>query len=151
MSDIHLSRGLFEKVLCFSQADFQPSATHKFVMDLALNHFVFDRPGLQGFLRDHQALGAHTDIIQFQPGQTMTYRWTHPGARPLGFNIHKQCPNCQRLKTRVPTINRDGSITLQCSGCTKEVTYNLPHGWEWLLNVPKKGDQGQGAWLIYKE
>ena len=89
------------KKYCFSQANFQSSATHKFVMDWALNHFDFDRPGL---------------------------------------HIHKQCPNCQSLKTRVQTINPDGSISLQCSGCTKEVTYNLSHGWKWLHNVCNKQD-----------
>ncbi|KIM38491.1 hypothetical protein M413DRAFT_76005 [Hebeloma cylindrosporum] len=142
---------LFEKILSFSQANFQPSATHKFVMDWALNHFVFERQGLNTFIRDHQALGAHTDIIQFQPDKTTTFKWTHPGARPFGFDINKQCPYCQRLKTRVPRIEADGSVCLRCSKCMKEVTYNLPHGWTWLHSAPFKGDQGQGAWLVHTE
>jgi hypothetical protein len=151
MSNVHLSRMLFEKILSFSQADFQLSTTHQFIMDWAVNHFIFERPTLNGFLRDHQALGAHTDIIQFQPGKTTTFKWTHPGARPFGIDINKQCPDCQRLKTRSPKINVDGSICLRCSGCRKEVKYELPRGWTWLHNPPVKGDQGQGTWLVHTE
>jgi len=120
-------------------------------MDWALNHFIFDRPGLHGFLRDHQALGAHNDIIQFQSNETTTFKWTHPGACPMGFDINKQCPNCQQLKTRVPKINADGSIGLRCSQCKKGVAYNVPQAWKWLHNAPNRGDQGQGAWLINTE
>jgi len=151
MSNVHLSRMLFEKILSFSQADFQPSATHKFVMDWALNHFILDRPKLEGFLCDHQGLGAHTNIIQFQLNITMSFKWTHPGACPFGVDINKQCPNCQRLKTRTPRINVDSSICLRCSGCKKEVMYNLPNDWKWVHNAPVKGDQGQGAWLFHTE
>ena len=137
---------IFQKILCFSQDDFQPSATNKFIMDLTLSHFVFGRPNLDGFLREHASLGAHTDIIEFQAGKTTTFRWTHPGSRPLGFPINKQCPNCNRLKTRVPKQNDNGtSILVRCSACKHTVTYVLPAGWNWTHGPPVKGDQGQGA------
>lgn len=121
-------------------------------MDLTLSHFVFERPKLDGFIRDHASLGAHTDIIEFQPGKTTIFRWTHPGARPLGCPVNKQCPNCDRLKTRTPKSNADGSsIAFRCTVCLHEDTYTLPSGWNWIHGPPVKGDQGQGAWLYYTE
>jgi hypothetical protein len=140
-------------MLCFAQEDFQPSTTHKFFMDWALNHFVFDRQKLEGFLREHQSLGAHTDIIQFQSGTTTTFRWTHPGARPFGNNINKQCPGCGRLKTRSPNLDPTGSkIRLVCSVCRYYGdTYVFPAGWVWAHSAPVKGDGGQGAWLVQIE
>lgn len=142
-------RRLFEKIICFADEDFQPSATHKFFMDWALSHFVFERQKLESFLRDHQGLGAHTDIVQFQPTVTTTFRWTHPGARPFGNDIRKQCPGCGRLKTRSPNLDVKGlSIRLQCSKCKYYgSTYDFPAGWDWVHSAPVKGDGGQGAWL----
>ncbi|KIM40990.1 hypothetical protein M413DRAFT_28089 [Hebeloma cylindrosporum] len=126
---------LFEKVLCFSQPNFQPSATHKFMMDWAVSHFVFERLNISSFLSDHQSLGAHTDIVQFQPGNTTTFRWTHPSIRPFGIGISKQCPgdDCKRLKTRLP------------KKCKDEAMYTLPEDWDWVDKY--KDDQG-GAWLF---
>ena len=121
-----MNSGLFEKTLCFSQVNFQPSATHKFVMDLALSHFIFDRPKIENILHDHQNIGAHTDIVQFQAGIVTTFRWTHPGARPLGFGVYNQCLNCKRLKTQTAKPNDDHSkILLKCRECKAEFVFNL--------------------------
>ena len=119
-------------------------------MDLAVNHFIFERGKLDGFLRDHQSLGAHTDIVQFQSGITTTFRWSHPGARPFGNDINKQCPGCKRLKTRSPNIDASGlRIRLLCSVCKYSGDpYVFPAGWGWVHSAPVKGDAGQGAWLV---
>jgi hypothetical protein len=124
-------------------------------MDWAVSHFVFERQDLNNFLREHQSLGAHTDIIQFQSdiitkaNITTTFRWTHPGARPFGNDINKQCPGCNRLKTRSPNLDASGSrIRLQCSKCPYYDDYDFPAGWKWVHSAPVKGDGGQGAWLV---
>ena len=75
---------LFDKILCFSQPNFQPSTTHKFVMDLALNQLIFDCINFVHLICEHQALGAHTDIIVFQATTIKNYRWSHSGACPKG-------------------------------------------------------------------
>jgi len=152
ISNVYPLRQLFSTILCYSQADFQPSATHKFMMDWALSHFVFGRPKLDGFIREHASLGAHTDIIEFQPGETTIFRWSHPGARPVGFHISKQCPACGRLKTRKPMPNEDGtSVIFKCRVCRNRTIYTLPDGWNWTHGPAVMGDQGQGAWMHYTE
>jgi len=155
MSNVDFSRQVFEKILCFTQADFQPSVTHKFFMDWALSHFIHERRSLSTFLMDHQTLGAHTDIIQFQNKMTTTFRWTHPGIRPFGESVvTRQCPNgeCNRLKMVSPTVSRNGmNIRLQCEVCHEEATYTFPTDWAWVDGAPVKGDHGQGAWLVHKE
>jgi hypothetical protein len=112
-------------------------------MDWAVSHFIYERLNITTFLSDHQTLGAHTDIIQFQPGVTTTFRWTHPGSRPFGFGVSKQCPqkDCKRLKTR----SRKGKstadrISLQCSQCKHEVSFQLDPAWTWC--------DGEVAWLF---
>jgi len=67
-------RDLFDKILCFSQPNFQPSSTHKFVMDLALHNFVFDWISLINVLREQYFSLLHW----FQPEST---EWT-------GFQLH---------------------------------------------------------------
>lgn len=146
-----MNSGLFDKILCFSQVNFQPSATHKFVMDLALSHFIFNRPKIENILHDHQNIGAHTDIVQFQAGIVTTFRWTHPGARPLGFGVYNQCLNCKRLKTQTAKPNDDHSkILLKCRECKAEFVFNLERGWRWVRTPPAKGDV-RGAWLVLTE
>jgi hypothetical protein len=143
--------GIFEKILCFSQQDFQPSATHKSFMDWALSPFVFDRPKVEHLLCEHQALGAHTDIVQFKSGDTKRFRWTHPGSRPLGYGINSQCQSCKRLKTNVPKPKADHSqIMIQCSQCKLETLFTLPPNWNWVNTPPLKGDE-RGAWLVQTE
>lgn len=123
-------------------------------MDWALYHFIYERLSLSSFLNDHQTLGAHTDIIQFEQKKTTTFRWAHPGTRPFGVGITKQCPNpdCNRLKTLSPKASEDGmTIHLRCSVCKYEATYMFPAGWAWVDGPTVKGDHGQGAWLRHTE
>ena len=144
-------RGNFQKIVCFSQGNFQPSSTHRFVMDWGLNHFLFDRSKIEQFLLEHQAIGAHTDIVQFQQGVTKTFRWTHVGARPLGFGTNPQCGTCKRLKTKNAKPNEDHSeIIHRCSVCKSQLVFTFPHGWKWVQGPPSKGDE-RGAWLVFEE
>ena len=141
-----LPSGLFEKILCFSQHNFQPTTTQKFMMDWAVSQFVFERTKLTSFLSDHQTLGAHTDIIQYQPGITTYFRWTHPGMHPFGFGVSKQCP-CKRLKTRTrKRSSTENQISLQCSQCKHEVSFQLDNTWTW-----SDGKGNEGAWLVLTE
>ena len=119
-------------------------------MDWVLSHFVFERPRLENIIHDHQGLGAHTEIVQFQSGNIRTFRWTHPGACLLGF-INNQCSNCKRLKTRVPKKNDNPlEIDLQCMVCKVVTSYRKPPGWEWVHGPVSKGDE-HGAWLVHTE
>ena len=102
-------------------------------MDLALNQFVLDRINFVHAICEQQALGAHTDVIVFQPGSVKTYRWAHPGARPMGNSTSNQCPKCHRLKTLSPKKSNESksSSTLKYSACGWEQAYNIPNGFEW--------------------
>ncbi len=120
-------------------------------MDWGLNHFIFDRPKIERFLLDHQAIGAHTDIVQFQHSKTNTFRWTHAGARPMGFGTNPQCVVCHRLKTKTAKPNEDHSeIVHRCSACKSEMVFKFPSGWKWVHGPPSKGDE-RGAWLVFEE
>lgn len=117
-------------------------------MDIGLHHFIYDRLNFKNILKDKQDLGAHTDIAIFQPGRITTFAWIHPGIRPMGFDISKQCPECQYLKTLHPTISQGHlTTTLKCENCKKIFVYTFPTGWKWAHGPPVKGDQ-RGSWII---
>jgi hypothetical protein len=148
MSKPCFKRGLFSKIICFEQSDFQPSLAHSFVMDIALTNFIYDRLGLDSILRQHQELGAHTNVIEFQRGKVSTFRWTHPGARPMGEDIAGQCCECNRLKTTSPKVSQDkNTIIIKCTFCKFEKAFNFPPDWTWVSGPPLKGDE-RGAWLV---
>ena len=141
---------MFEQILAFSQDNFQPASTHHFIMSWVLSYFVFDRRNIKYILPEQQALGAHTDVIQFQDGKTTVFRWTHAGARPMGVGINKQCPTCKQLKTRslvqLPKKEQRKKAILCCSSCKQDTVYKLPPAWSWLHKPASKGD-GRGAWI----
>ncbi|KIK03069.1 hypothetical protein K443DRAFT_131586 [Laccaria amethystina LaAM-08-1] len=126
------SEKLFDRVLCFSQPSFQPSFTHRFVMDLASNYFILDRINLIHILQEQQTLGAHTDVILFNPKTITTFHWTHPGARPMGNYTPDsiQCPACLLLKSTSPT-----SIS------------QLPEGFNWCQGEDPTNGLERGAWI----
>ena len=146
-------RDLFDKVLCFSQPNFQPSSTHKFVMDLALHTFVFDRMALINILQEQQSLGAHTDVVEFREKATTTYRWTHPGARPMGNDAPAsvQCPQCGHLKTVSPKSTGQIASTLKCSKCPWSEIYGLPEGFKWCQGETPTNGLERGAWAAQVE
>lgn len=120
-------------------------------MDWTLMHFVYDRPHIKYFLMEHQSLGAHADIIQFEAGNTKTYRWTHVGVRPLGIGINQQCGQCNRLRTKKPKESQDHSeIVSTCTECKSQVTYTMLDGWKWVDRCPAKADD-RGAWIVKEE
>ena len=116
-------------------------------MDWALSHFVFDRLKIEHLLHEHQALGAHTDIVQFESGDMKRFRWTHPGAWPLGYGINPQCGSCKRLKTKAPKPGADSTIVIRCSHCKSETLFTFPPKWKWVKGPPPKDDE-RGAWLV---
>jgi hypothetical protein len=122
-------------------------------MDLALNQFVFDRINFVNIIREHQALGAHTDIIVFQSTEVKTYRWTHPGARPMGNRNSNQCSKCHRLKTLSPKRNNDDrfSIVLKCSACNWEKMFEVPNGFKWCQGESPSKGADRGAWMVMAE
>lgn len=123
-------------------------------MSWVLTHFVFDQRNIKYILPEQQALGAHTDIIQFQEGNTTVFRWTHAGARPMGVVITKRCPHCGKLKTRspvkLPKKQRLKKVILHCSSCKKSTPYKLPPKWNWVHKPALKGDN-RGAWIYHTD
>lgn len=143
-----LNSDLFGKILCFSQPNLQPFFTHTFFMDIALQHFIYKRTNLAHILQDQQELGAHTDIIEIQSRKISTFRWSHPGARPMGFDISNQCSICARLKTFKPTVSPSKTqVSLECTSCKNIAVYEFPTGWNWVNGPPTKSDI-RGAWLV---
>jgi predicted RNA-binding Zn-ribbon protein involved in translation (DUF1610 family) len=118
-------------------------------MDLAANYFIMDRINMLHILRDQQALGAHTDIVIFNSKAITTFRWTHPGARPMGnyTSASTQCPDCLWLKTIKPRSIRKKSSILQCSGCGWNETYKLPEGFQWCQGEDPTNGLERGAWM----
>jgi hypothetical protein len=102
-------------------------------MSFTLNHFIFDRINMVLILREQQILGAHTDVILFEPKVITTFKWTHPGARPMGNDTpcSIQCPDCHRLKTPSPQVTTDRNvIRLKCSECPWKDDYSVPTGFK---------------------
>ena len=155
LSDFYLLViNLFEKILCFSQPNFQTSTTHKFVMDLALNQFIFNCINFVHLIHEHQALGAHTDIIVFQATTVKTYRWSHPGAHSMGNRSPIQCTKCHCLKTLSPKRENENQfkIVLRCSKCKWENTFEVPEGFRWCQGESlTKGVDSRGAWMVLTE
>lgn len=120
-------------------------------MDIVIQHFIYNRNNIDSILRGHHELGAHTDVLDFRSDKLLTFRWTHHGARPLGFEFVNQCAACLRLKTLKPTaFDKDTRVVLECSVCKKKTTYTFPRGWSWTHGPPIKGD-ARGAWIVCVE
>ncbi|KAF8800473.1 hypothetical protein BYT27DRAFT_7117398 [Phlegmacium glaucopus] len=142
------NRELFGKIICFDQPNFQTFFIHGFVMDLGLHHFIYNRTKLDNLLLDQQELGAHTNIVEFHPQNVSTFKWSHPGARPMGVGISKQCHRCGWLKTMNPTVSMDNlKVVLKCSQCKFMNTYDFPTGWKWV-HGPAKRDE-HGSWMVF--
>ncbi|KAF8800814.1 hypothetical protein BYT27DRAFT_7116607, partial [Phlegmacium glaucopus] len=142
------NRELFGKIICFDQPNFQTFFIHGFVMDLGLHHFIYNCTKLNNLLLDQQELGAHTNIVEFCPRNVSTFKWSHPGSRPMGVGISKQCHRCGWLKTMNPTVSMDNlKVVLKCSQCKSMNTYNFPTGWKWV-HGPAKRDE-RGSWMVF--
>jgi hypothetical protein len=118
-------------------------------MDLTLQIFIYNRNNIAYILRGQQELGAHTDVVEFQPNKVSVFRWTHHGARPMGFRVIIQCTACQHLKTLKPLTDENDNtrLLLKCSNCQKSTAYKLLEGWKWAISSPAKGDE-RGAWIV---
>lgn len=127
-------------------------------MELAQNQFIFNRFSLFLVLRGQQVLGAHTDIILFQPDAIKTFRWTHPGACPAGNDTSSssQCPECHCLRTTSPKLTKDpNSVILECSKkgshCPWKKTFTVPVGFSWCHGEAMNKEGERGAWLLKTE
>jgi hypothetical protein len=118
-------------------------------MDLASNYFILDQINLIHILREQQTLGAHTDVILFNPKTITTFRWTHPGARPMGNYTPDsiQCPACLLLKSTSPTSIGKISSILKCKECGWNGTYKLPEGFNWCQGEDPTNGLERGAWI----
>lgn len=119
-------------------------------MEVALQHFIYDRYNLGSILRDHQELGAHTDVVEFLRNETITYRWTHHGSRPMGFELINQCTTCRRLKPwKITAVEDNYRVELKCTtqNCGTKIAYTFPREWKWVSGPPIKSDE-RGAWIV---
>ena len=141
-------RGLFKKIIGFTQASFLTSMVHSFVMDVALQNFIHGRLDLRKIMKAQQVLGAHTDVAVFEPGKITRFKWTHPSIRPMGSDISRQCKKCYYLKTlKVLNTNDNSTTKLKCSNCLREKEYEKSKEWSWADGSPVKGDE-RGRWLM---
>ena len=123
------------------------------MMDVCLNHFVYERKQLSHVFQENQILGAHTDVVIFTNNKITTFRWTHAAIRPMGFQVSKQCPNtkCNYLKPGLPSISKDQSyVNLECSICHHLRTFHFPKGWNWVKGHNLQ-DKDRGAWIYFTE
>ena len=102
-------RKLFSKIIGFTQ-HFQPFFSSWFLMDLSIQHFIFNCPTLKAVLQDHQGLGAHTDIVEIMATTTTTYIWVHQSSHPFGQVYQCQCPLCSCLSTISPKFDKQGGV-----------------------------------------
>ena len=141
-------RGLFKKIIGFTQASFLTSMVHSFVMDVALQNFIHGRLDLRKIMKAQQVLGAHTDVVVFEPGKITRFKWTHPSIRPMGSDISRQCKKCYYLKTlKVLNTNDNSTTKLKCSNCLREKEYEKSKEWSWADGSLVKGDE-RGCWLM---
>lgn len=144
-------RQLFQDIFTFSQIEFQTAFAHSFLMDIGLHHFIYDSLDIRTILNDHPDLGAHTNIVNFQPGAATSYMWTHPSVRPMGTAIYNQCRKCYSLNHFRITVTDDYSKTIhKCTKCKDRVSYTIPQGWNWINDASTKADE-RGSWLVKKE
>ena len=123
-------------------------------MSFSLNHFIFDHINMVSILCEQQVLGAHTDLVQFEPTIITTFKWTHPGAHPMGNNTPSsiQCPHCHCLRTPSPKATGNPNlIHLKCSKCPWEDQFSVPAGFEWCKGESSSNGGERGAWLFKTE
>ncbi|KAF8950171.1 hypothetical protein BDZ97DRAFT_1934474 [Flammula alnicola] len=137
--------GLFSKIIAFSQTNFQIAFSTKFLMDYALNFFVFGKDNLLASLNDQQVLGAHSDVILIEKSAVRRLIWAHHGSRPFGKSPPLQCPSCSCLSHWSPTVE-EKTITLVCRVCQHSIPFYLPDDLTWVKK-PVKGDE-RGGWLV---
>jgi len=143
------SRQLFSKIIGFTQEHFQPFFSSRFLMDLSIQHFIFNCPTLRAVLQDHQGLGAHTDIVEITASTTTTFIWVHQGCRPFGHIYQHQCPVCSRLSTIGPKFDNSNCVYFKCSfaECPGISIFQLPADAQWLYKGPPIKGDSRGTWL----
>lgn len=152
---MRINRKYFNQILSFTQHNLQGCFTNKFFLDYTLNRFVFLRENIEGYLYDHQVLGAHTNLYIFSseaisestPGPKATmFFWSHPGQRPMSNRCPQQCPDCFALRPWTPKSHAD-KVEHKCKGCGKIISY-YPIPRSIKIELPGlKGDAAdRGTW-----
>ena len=106
------------KILFFTEPELQTFFTHTFIMDVGLQHSIYNHTNLSHIFTGQQELGAHTNIFEFQSTKVSTFRWMHLGTRLMGVSISKQCSACSCLRTLKSIVSSDNSqVMLKCTIC----------------------------------
>lgn len=132
VTNLCITRKYFRQILAFSQPALQPSFASKFFLDYAINRFIHLKENVSSYIYDHQALGAHTDLLILDsradstpesPEVTATLLfWSHNGQRPMGRPCPQQCPSCFALKPWTPKSKPD-KVEHVCKNCGHNVLY----------------------------
>jgi len=120
--------------MAFGQANFLPHTSNFYIMDAALNWFIYKKKPVGNILLGHQLIGAHTDIYIFNfEGKDRRYLWSHPGRQPFGAPAPIQCPECRSLapwhspkvslSKNPPDISK---VHLACRNCTFTLDLTRP-------------------------
>lgn len=100
-------RQYFGQIIGFTQGDLQPCKLNRFIMNLSSEWFLHHKQPLT-VLRDHVAVGLHTDICTIKlDGQITRFFWSHPAIKPFGNPLPLQCQKCWSVN---PWIHDDSKI-----------------------------------------
>ncbi|KIJ93937.1 hypothetical protein K443DRAFT_111320, partial [Laccaria amethystina LaAM-08-1] len=101
-----------------------------FLMDLSIQHFIFNCPTLKAVLQDHPGLGAHTYIVEITVLTTTTFICVHQSCRPFRQIYQHQCLVCSRLSTDGPNFDKSNCVYFECSfaKCDGISIFQLPAG-----------------------
>jgi hypothetical protein len=130
-----------------------PYFTSRFFMDLFIQVFIFDRRNLKAVLQDHQALGAHTGIIDISTNKLTKYSWVHFGNRPFGEVFTRQCPKCSRIKFQPPEFQGHDTVFYRCldKGCDGFYKFEKPAKAYWVYGKPPVKGDSRGTWMGEEE
>lgn len=128
-----ISSDTFNEILAFTQGNLQGSFAERFLSTHYLNYYIHLQCGVDGFIYDHQAFGAHTNLVVYDSisGESGTltrtaklYLWSHESIRPLGRVAPLQCDRCGALKAW-KAIKKGKNVVHSCRGesCTNQITY----------------------------
>jgi hypothetical protein len=153
---LFIARKYFDQILAFTQCALQPSFSNKFILDYALNRFIFLREGIESYIYDHQSLGAHTNVVILGSRSASNLPeakflfWSHDGKRPLGNHCPQQCPHCFALRPWKPrSLKNKVEVEHRCKSCSKIFTYNpTPGATQITPPGPKSVGGERGTWWM---
>lgn len=138
--------------MAFGNPHLQPALLNIFLAEGSLTWFIQSRE-VTSLLKNHQSLGAHTDIFMLKPGcKIIHYVWSHPVIKPFGDSPGEQCKHCGcfrpwKLVKEVASHGQLDSVLLQCRVCLKPTKTFLRQGKTRVGNGKSKKDE-RGDWYI---